>query len=93
MRKLAHDGVASKRSSIRAILDLFQEAYKPDFRIYRAILESFCYAYSAIVDSFVIVSFFLERLYSILRSIIVTNMLHLCQIMPMFWPRWLLFSV
>jgi len=37
---------------------LVLRAYKPSFRIYTAILESFFYAYSAIVDSFVIISFF-----------------------------------
>ena len=38
------------------------KAYKPPFRIYRSILESFFYvSYSAIVDSFVMVSFFLEK--------------------------------
>jgi len=74
VRKLARGGVASKRSITHAILGLFQEAYKPDFHIYRAILESFFYAYSAIVDSFVTVSFFLEKHYipqSTLGSIIV----------------------
>ena len=74
MRKLARDGVASKRSIIHAMLGLFEEAYKPVFHIYRAILESFFYAYSAIVDNFVIVSFFLEKHYipqSTLGSIIV----------------------
>jgi len=92
--KLACDGVASKRSITHAILGLFQEAYKPTFHIYRAILESFFYAYSAIVDSFVIVSFFLEKhyiSYSVVLSL--TNMLRLFLIMPMFWSRWLLFSL
>jgi len=32
-----------------------------------------------------------ETLYSDVLSL--TNMLRLCQIMPMFWSRWLLFSV
>jgi len=68
VRKLVCDGVVSKRSITDAILGLFQEAYKPAFHIYRAILESFFYAYSAIVDSFVIVSFFLRNIF---RSIIV----------------------
>ena len=40
---------------------LLLKAYKPAFHIYRAILESFFYAYSAIVDSFVIVSLCLEK--------------------------------
>jgi len=61
--KLARDGVASKRSITHAILGLFWEAYKPAFHIYRVILESFFYAYSIIVDIFVIVSFFLEKHY------------------------------
>jgi len=52
VRKLARDGVASKRSITHAILGLFQEAYKPAFQIYRAILESFFHAYSAIVNNF-----------------------------------------
>jgi len=43
--------------------DSWLEAYKPAFHTYRAILESFFYAYSAIVDSFLIVSFFLEKHY------------------------------
>jgi len=49
------------QSLTHAILGLFKEAYKPALHIYGAILESFFYAYSAIVDSFVIVSFFLEK--------------------------------
>jgi len=56
VRKLARNGVGSKRSITHAILGLFQEAHKPAFHMYRTILESFVYAYSAIVDSFVIVS-------------------------------------
>ena len=63
MRKLARDGVASKRQTTHAIVGLFQEAYKPAFHVCNAILESFFYAYRAIVDSFVIVSFFLEKHY------------------------------
>ena len=47
VRKLSRDDFASKRSITHAILGLFQEDYKPA-----------CHAYSAIVDSFVIVSFF-----------------------------------
>jgi len=39
------------------------EAYWPAFHICRAILESFFYAYSAIVENFVIISFFLEKHY------------------------------
>jgi len=38
--------------------------YKPAFHIYRATLESFFYAYRAIVDSLVTVSFFLEKHYT-----------------------------
>jgi len=57
------------------------EAYKPA-----------CHAYSAIVDSFVIGSFFSwETLYSAVLSF--TNILRLCQIIPMVWSRWLLFWV
>ena len=52
MRKLARDGVPSKRSITHAILGLFYEAHKPAFHIYRATLESFFYAYSANADSF-----------------------------------------
>jgi len=63
VRKLARDGVASKRQTTHAIVGLFQEAYKPAFHVCNAILESFFYAYRAIVDSFVIVSFFLEKHY------------------------------
>ena len=94
MRKLARAGVASKRSITHAILGLSQEAYKPAFHIYRAIQESLFYAYSDIVDSFTIVSFFLEK-HSITQSAVLslTNMLCLCQIIPMFWSRWLLFSM
>jgi len=55
--KLARDGFASKRSVTHAILGLFLEAYKQAF-----------YAYRAIVDSFVIVSFFLTNI--IFHSII-----------------------
>jgi len=47
MKKLARDDFASERSITHAILGLFQEAYKPA-----------CHAYSAIMDSFVMVSFF-----------------------------------
>jgi len=65
VRKLALDGIVSKRSITLVILGLFQEtmAYKPAFYAYSAILDSFFYAYSAILDSFVIVSFFLEKHY------------------------------
>ena len=68
MRKLARDGLASKISINHAILGLFQEAYELAFHMHRAILERFFYAYSAIVDSFVIVSFLLRN--NIFRSII-----------------------
>jgi len=37
--KLARDGVTSKTSFTHAILDLFQEAYKPAIRVYSAILS------------------------------------------------------
>jgi len=52
VRKLARDGIVSKRSITHAIFGLFQEAYKPAFHVYSAIPERFFYAYSAIVDSF-----------------------------------------
>jgi len=38
-------------------------ADKPAFHAYSAILDSSCYAYGVIEDSFVIVSFFLEKHY------------------------------
>jgi len=63
VRKLARDCVVSKRSIIKAILRLFQEAYKLAFHAHIAMLKSFFCACSAIVDSFVIVSFFLEKYY------------------------------
>jgi len=50
VRKLAGDGFASKRSITPTILGLFQKAYNPA-----------CHAYSGIVDSFVIDSFFFLR--------------------------------
>jgi len=64
VRKLARDGIASKRSITPAVLGLFQETmtYKQAFYAYSALLDSFFYAYSAIVDSFVIVAF-LEKHY------------------------------
>jgi len=65
VRKLARDGIALKRSIMYVILGLFQKmmARKPAFHVYSAMLDVFFYAYSAIVDSFVIVSFFLEKHY------------------------------
>jgi len=69
VRKLASDGVTSKRSITHAILALFEETYKPAFKICRSILEGFFYAYRVIVDSFVTVSFFLTNI--AVRSIIV----------------------
>jgi len=48
---------------------LVLEAYKPAFHIYRAILEILFYAYSAIVDSFVIVSFSWETLHCAVLSL------------------------
>jgi len=68
VRKLARDGVASKRSSTHATLCLFQEAHKLAFHACSAILESFFYACSDIVDSFVI-AFFVKNI--IFCSIIV----------------------
>jgi len=65
VRKLAHDGVASKRSISYVIRGLFQEmmAYKPDFHACSAILDKFFDASSTIVDSYVIAPFFLEKHY------------------------------
>jgi len=50
---------------------LFQEtmAYKQALHAYSAVQDSFFYAYSAIVDSSVIVSFFLRNI--TFRSIVV----------------------
>jgi len=74
-------------------ISLFEKAYKPAFHIYRAFLKRFFYAYSVFVDGFVIV-FFLDK-HSIPHSAVLslTNILRLCQVMPLFWSRWLLFSV
>jgi len=54
VKKLALDGVASKRSITYAILGLFEEtmAYKRGFHAYNTIQDSFFYSYSAIMDSF-----------------------------------------
>jgi len=52
-----------KDQSLTRFLACFKEAYKPTFHVCNAILESFFYGYRAIVDSFVIVSFFLEKHY------------------------------
>jgi len=66
-------------------------AHKPTFHAYSTILYSLFYAYSAIVDSFVIVSFFWETLHSAVLSL--TNKISLCFFKPMFWSRCLLFWV
>jgi len=66
-------------------------AYKPTFHAYNTILDSFFHAYSAIVDSFVIVSFFLRNIHFAVLSL--TNKLSLCNIMPMFSSRCLVFWV
>ena len=65
VRILARDGIVSKRSITPAIVGWFQEtmAYKQVFHACSAILDSFFYAYSAIVDSLVMVSFFLKEDY------------------------------
>ena len=65
------------------------------FHIYRAILESFFFCLQRHrIDSFVLVSFFLEKHYIPHSAVLsFTNMLRLCQIIPMLWSRWLLFSV
>jgi len=73
---------------------LVLRSLQPAFHICRAILECFFYAYSTIVDRFVIASFFLEEHYIPHSAVLsLTNMLRLCQIMPMFYARRLLFSV
>jgi len=70
------------------VLTAVTSVTKTAFHIYRAILESFFYVHSATVDSFVIVSFFLEKHYIPHSAVLsLTNMLRLCQIMPMFWSR------
>ena len=65
-RKLARDGIASKRSITHAILGLFLETmtYTQAFHVCDAVLNSFFYAYSATADSLVIVSLFLRTLNS-----------------------------
>jgi len=40
-------------------------AYKPAFNAQIAILDTFFYAYNAVVDSFTKVSFFLEKNYTL----------------------------
>jgi len=62
VKKLARHGIASKRSITYTILGLFYETmtYKPPF-----------HAYSSTVDSFVILSLFLEKHYIPPRSIII----------------------
>jgi len=57
-----------KYQSLTRFLACFKKVYEPAFHIDRAILERFFYAYSAIVDSFVIVSFLLRN--NIFSSII-----------------------
>jgi len=66
-------------------------AYRPAFHAYSNILHSFFYAYSAIADGFVIVSFFLKTLHSAI--LLLTYKLSLCLFKPMFWSGWLLFRV
>jgi len=67
VRKLACDSVASKRSNhLRdSWLVSRNDGLQTGFSClqYSAILDSFFYAYGAIVDSFVKVSFFLEKHY------------------------------
>jgi len=81
--------------SLARFLACFEKPTSRLFISYRAILESFFYAYSVIVESFVIVFVFVffswETLHSAVLSL--TNMLRLCQMMPICWSRWLLFSV
>jgi len=91
--KLARDGGASKRSISHAMFGLFRKtmAYKSTFHAYSTILDSFFYGYSAIVDSVVIVSFFLRNIHFAVLSL--TNKLSLYNIMPMFSSRCLVFCV
>jgi len=62
VRKLARYGVASKISITCTIIGLFEEtmAYKAVIQACSATLNCFLYVYGAVVDNFVIVSFFLE---------------------------------
>jgi len=64
VRKLARDGIASKKSITQAICGLFQDTatYKPAVHAYSVIPDSLFYAYSANVDSFVMLSSFLENI-------------------------------
>jgi len=64
VRKLARNRVASKRSLTYANLGLFEETmtYNPAFHANNAVLNIFFYAYSDIVDSFVIVYFLLRNI-------------------------------
>ena len=94
VRKLARVGVALKRSITYAIPGLFWEtmAYKRAFHVNSAILDSLFYFYSAIVNSFVIAIFFLDKHY-ILQYYRWLTSLSLCLFKPMFWSKWLLLWV
>ena len=62
VRKLARNGIASERSLTWFLLCFEMMAYKLAFHAYNAILDSLFYDYSATVDSFMTVSFFLRNL-------------------------------
>jgi len=48
----------------------------------------------SIEDSFVLFLIFLGNIiFPHSAELSLTKMLHLCQIMPMFWSRWFLFSM
>jgi len=83
-----HGGVGSTRDSVVGLRSLqtdfsFQQSYPRKFLL--CLLQRHCRYFR---DYFF---FSWETLYSAVLSL--TNMLPLCQITPMFWSRWLLFSV
>jgi len=78
-----------------AILGLFYETMtcKPAFHAHSAILDSFFYACSAIVDSFERVYLFLEKHYIPQYYRWPTSKVCACLFEWMLWSRWLLFWV
>jgi len=60
-------------------------AYNPAFHAYSGILNISFYVYSTIMDSFVIVCFYVEKNYTPQYSL--TNQLALCLFRLMFWSR------
>ena len=60
-------------------------AYIPAFHSYNPILNSSFYAYSDIVDSFVIDYFYVEKHY--IPQYALTNKLSLCLFKLIFWSR------